>query len=92
LHGQSVVPVTESEFGGQPTQTEEFRQFLYFPAPHETHGPKFGPVDPAAQKQVLSPAIETVPCGHDKQVLTLTACTSNEYMFTAQSEHATEAV
>jgi hypothetical protein len=85
------VPATESEFAGQTGHTDAFRQFLYFPASHTSHVPKFGPVDPAAQKQVLSPGIETVPCGHDKHELMFTACTANEYMFAGHIEHATEA-
>ena len=83
------MPDTESEFGGHPTHTDEFRQFLYLPASHSSHGPKFGPVDPAAQKQVLSPAIDTVPAGHDTQESMTSACTAKEYMFVGHSEHGT---
>jgi hypothetical protein len=64
LHGQSSVPATESAFAGHATHADEFRQFLNVPAAHGPHGPKFGPVNPGAQKQVASPAIDNVPSGH----------------------------
>jgi hypothetical protein len=35
---------------------------------------------------MVSPAIDTVPSGHDKHELTLTACTAKEYMFVGHSE------
>jgi hypothetical protein len=86
LHGQSNVPATESEFAGQTAHTDAFRQFLNLPASHSSHGPKFGPVDPAAQKQVLSPDIDTVPTGHDTHDAMSSACTAKEYMFSGHSE------
>jgi hypothetical protein len=89
LHGQSLVPGTESEFAGHTGQADEFRQFLNLPASHATHGPPSGPVNPAEQKQMLSPGIETELCGHAEHVLFDTACTSVENMFTGQAVHGT---
>jgi hypothetical protein len=91
LHGQSVVPATESELAGHSTQADEFRQFLALPASHSSHAPKFGPVDPGAQKHVASPGIDTVPFGHAWHDAMSSACTANEYMSTGHSEHGAEA-
>jgi hypothetical protein len=41
---------------------------------------------------MLSPGIETEPCGHAEHVLFDTACTSAENMFTGQAVHGTLAV
>jgi len=54
LHGQRLVPGTESEFGGQRGHTDAFRQFLNLPASHATHGPTSGPVYPGLQEQALT--------------------------------------
>jgi hypothetical protein len=36
---------------------------------------------------MISPAIDTVPSGHDTHDETLSACTANEYMLVGHSEH-----
>jgi hypothetical protein len=92
LHGQRLVPGTESEFAGHATHSDEFRQFLNLPASHATHGPPSGPVKPAAQKQIVSPGIETDPGGHAEHCATDTASTSVENVFVGHAVHGTLAV
>jgi hypothetical protein len=70
LHGQSLVPGTESVFAGHATHSDEFRQFLYFPASQASHGPPSGPVKPGAQTQIVSPGIEVEPYGHPWHAVT----------------------
>ena len=82
------MPGTESEFDGHPTHTDEFRQFLDLPASHSSHGPKFGPVDPAEQKQVLSPGIDSVPSGQDKHDDTEVAVVMLWNVFVVHNAHA----
>ena len=88
LHGQRLVPATESEFGGQRGQADEFRQFLYLPASHATHGPASGPVNPGAQRQMLSPAFAIEFSAHPRHDVTDVAVEMLWNVFAAHSVHA----
>ena len=89
LHGQRLVPATESAFGGHPTHSDEFRQFLNLPASHATHGTPSGPVNPGAQKHIVSPGIEIELCGQDEHVSTDKACTAVANVFVGHDVHGT---
>jgi hypothetical protein len=81
------VPGTESEFGGQPTHADEFRQFLNFPASHAAHGPPSGPVNPGAQKQIDSPMKDTLLAGQPWHAVTDVAVVMLWYVFKGHPKH-----